>query len=60
MLNVVGVSVGVAMLGGEVATIASATVDGGGSLDLGPNVTFSGQLAVTGGSSSNEIAVSRT
>jgi hypothetical protein len=51
-LAVSGTSVGVAMLPAEVSTIASATVDGGGSLDLGTGVTFSGALTFTNGSGS--------
>ncbi len=50
VLNVLGTTVGVAMLPAEVSTIASATVDGGGSLSLGPLVTFSGALAIINGS----------
>jgi trimeric autotransporter adhesin len=51
VLNVQNVSVGVAMLPGEVATVASATVDGGGSLSLGVGTTFSGKLTANNGTS---------
>jgi hypothetical protein len=55
-LTVVGTSVGVAMLPAEVSTIASATVDGGGSLSLGSGVTFSGALTINGGAVETYVA----
>lgn len=39
-LRLVNTSLGVAMLPGEVAALASALVDGGGLIALGPGVTF--------------------
>ncbi len=48
LLTVMGPSVGVAMLPGETATLAGASVTNSGRLDLGPAVTFSGTLTVTG------------
>lgn len=57
-ITVLGTSVGIAMLPTEAfpggATISSASVDGGGTLDLGPGCAFSGTggggtLTVTGG-----------
>jgi hypothetical protein len=50
VVQAVGTSVGVAMLPAEVAALASATCDGGGLLDLGPGVAFSGILTYIGGS----------
>jgi hypothetical protein len=44
--TITGSSVAVAMLAGEAATLASATVDGGGSIGLGAGCTFSGTLAL--------------
>ena len=46
IVNVLNTSVGVAMLPGETASLASAVVDGGGTLALGSGVTIAG--AVTG------------
>lgn len=46
-LNIVSVSVGIGMLPGESAQLATAVVDGGGSLDLGPNVTVAGAAGLT-------------
>jgi hypothetical protein len=40
--TILGTTVGVAMLPAETAALNLATVDGGGSLDLGPGVAFSG------------------
>jgi hypothetical protein len=48
-LSVITCSVGVAMNLNESAIVASAQVDGGGTLALGPAVTFSGTLTVSGG-----------
>ncbi len=56
VLAVQGSSVGVAMITGEVSTIASATVDGGGTLGLGPGVTFSGALNVNQGICTTYVA----
>jgi hypothetical protein len=42
-----GVSLGVAMLPGEVSTLNSSTVDGNGSLGIGPNVTWTGGSVLT-------------
>ena len=47
--NLVGTTVAVAMLPGEAANLASAQVGAGGSLALGPAVTFTGTLTSTGG-----------
>ncbi len=49
-LSVMNASVGVAMLAGESASLASAVVDGGGSLALGAGCTFPGTLNVKNGS----------
>lgn len=46
-INLTQTSVGVAMLPGDVSSLASANVDGGGSLALGSGVTFSGALTLT-------------
>ncbi len=56
VINVQQTSVGVAMLPGEAATVASATVDGGATLALGAGVTFSGLLAVNGGAATLNCA----
>lgn len=55
-VKVIGTSVGIAMLAAESSTVDIATVDGGGTLDLGSGVTFTGTggggtLTVTGGTS---------
>lgn len=50
VLNVFGSSLGVAMLPGETASIASAIVLNGASLALGPQVTITGALQVNGAS----------
>lgn len=47
--SVLGTSVAVAMLPGEVSTIASASVDGGGTLALGPVVTIAGAVTAYSG-----------
>ncbi len=49
-LSIVGTSVGVAMLPGETADLASATLDSGGSVAIGPGVAFTGALTLTGAS----------
>lgn len=49
--KVLNTSVGIGMLPGETSTLASASLDGGGTLDLGVGVTFSGTLTMNGGSS---------
>lgn len=49
VVTVVNTSVGVAMIPAETATLASATVSAGGSISLGPAVTFTGTLTVNGG-----------
>ncbi len=48
-LQVVGAAVGVAALPTEVSALASATVDGGGTLQLGPGVSFGGALVFYSG-----------
>lgn len=47
-----GVSLAIAMLPGEKANLASSTVDGGGALGIGPNVTWTAgsTLTMLGGS----------
>jgi hypothetical protein len=50
-LRIAGTSVGVAMLQGESASLATALVDGGGSLALGPGLSFTGTSSVAGPSS---------
>lgn len=42
-----GVSLGIAMLPGEKATISSSTVDGGATLGIGPNVTWTAASTLT-------------
>lgn len=49
-LLVTSAAVGVAMLNGETSALASATVDGGGSLALGAGCSVSGTLRVKNGS----------
>jgi hypothetical protein len=53
VLTVLNCSVGVAMQTGQTSSLASATVDGGGSLNLGSGVTFSGTLTLQGSSACN-------
>lgn len=48
-LSVVGTSVGLAMVPGEVANLITATVDGGGLIALGPGCTMTGTFTATGG-----------
>ncbi len=55
-LSVLNTSVGVAMLPAEVSTIASASVGPGGTLGLGPGVTFSGALDIDYGTLTTYIA----
>lgn len=42
-----GVSLGIAMLPGEIATLASGTVDGGATLGIGPGVTWTAGATLT-------------
>lgn len=49
-ISAVASTVNVATLPTETAALASAVVDGGGTLNLGPGVTFSGELNVKNGS----------
>ena len=48
--TILGTSVGVAYWAGETSTLASALVDGGGSMTIGSGTTFSGTLTVQNGS----------
>jgi hypothetical protein len=48
--TVLGGSLAVAMLAGETSALQSGTVDGGGSISLGPGCTYSGQLTLNGAS----------
>jgi hypothetical protein len=48
-VSVLGASIGVAVQSGEVSTIASAALDGGGSLVLGSGVTIAGGVIATSG-----------
>jgi hypothetical protein len=47
--SIINTSVGIAMLPNESAIVGSAQVDSGGTLALGPAVTFVGALSVPGG-----------
>ena len=55
-LTVLGTSVGVATWSGELAALASATVDGGGTLALGSGVTLFGTLNVVSGTATLDCA----